>query len=344
MQSKIQSEGRKTKWPKILAGGVVLLVVLISVSLVLFNFKVKAPNSKVDQEVDFEIEKGQGVREIAANLEKEELLSYPTVFLIYLRHNGLTADLKAGAYTLNKNMNIINLSDVLTGGKVKNSKVIIVEGLRVEEIAKKLNAEGLAGESEFLEAIEGDYEYDFLKDKPKDQNLEGYLFPDTYFLSAEVSTEQIIKKMLDNFSNKFTEKLERSAAEQGYNIHEIITLASIVEKEVSNREDMELVAGVLKNRLDIGMALQSDVTNHYLVGDWKKELTWADLNINSPYNTRKFKGLPPGPICSPGIASIEATINHKESDYLYYLSDKDGNTHYSYTMEEHDQKKAKYLE
>lgn len=344
MLNKISSENRKIIWPKILVSLAVLFIIFLIISIISFNSLVRASDLNIDQEVIFVIDKGQGVREITTNLESNNLLSSPTIFVIYLRYNDLTSDLKAGSYVLNKNMSIIDISDVLTGGKVKSSKVTIVEGLRIEEVAKKLASEGIVDENNFLNEVKLNYDYDFLKDKPASQSLEGYLFPDTYFLSAETTVDQMIKKMLDNFSNKFTEELEGRAKEQGYSIHEIITLASLVEKEVSKREDKELVAGVLKNRLNIGMALQVDATNHYLINDWKKKLTFNDLNIDSQYNTRKVKGLPPGPICSPGLDSIEAAINHKESDYLYYLSDKDGNTHFSYTKTEHDQKKAKYLD
>lgn len=344
MLSKVYTEKGKNFWPKILVGLFLFKIIFIVISVLIFNSMVSSPNSTVDEKVEFVVEEGQGVKVITENLTDEDLLNHPLVFMIYLRYKGLTSDLKAGHYDLNKNMSILDVVDVLTGGKVKSSKVTIVEGLRVEEVAKKLAADNIVRETDFLEMVKGTYEYDFLKDKPVDQTLEGYLFPDTYFLPAEVTSEQIIEKMLANFSKKFTSELEQAAASQGFSIHEIITLASIVEKEVSKKEDKEKVAGVLKNRLDINMALQADATNHYVIGDWKKTLAAADLNIDSPYNTRKYRGLPPGPICSPGLDSIIAAIHHKESDYLYYLSDKDGVTHFSYTKDEHDEKKAIYLD
>lgn len=342
MLSKISVQN-KNKRPKIILVFVLVFILILLVFSVTFARMIKSPASKTKTEKQFEVAKGEGVRDIAQSLYREKLLNHPTIFLIYLKKNGLNASLKAGKYTLDTGMNIIDIANVLTEGKIKSSKVTILEGWRLEETGAYLEKQGVGKKSEYMENSKKQYDFSFLKDKPSGQGLEGYLFPDTYFLSPETDQADLVLKMLENFDKKFTQDLKAEAVKQGFSIHEVITLASIVEKEVGKKEDKELVSGVLKNRLKLGMPLQSDVTNHYIVGDWKKELTADDLALPSPYNTRVNKGLPPGPICSPGLDSIRAALFHKESDYLYYLSAKDGTTYFSYNQEEHDEKKAKYL-
>lgn len=343
MLNRIESKRAGKRWLKIFAIFLGFLFLFAAVSLFEAKSLLKKPASTENQEIDFEIEPGWGVREISKKLEGKGLLKSPTIFLVYLKYKGLSSSIKAGNYLLNKNMNIIQVVEVLTQGKVKSIKIIVPEGWRLEEIAAYLEKENVVSSKEFLEAAKKNYNYDFLKDKPADQNLEGYLFPDTYFLSANPSADQIVEKMLENFSKKFSKELQVEAKKQGSTIHEALTLASIVEREVDKKEDREIVAGILKERLRLDMPLQADATNHYLINDWKKVLTEGDLKIDSPYNTRIKKGLPPGPIASPGLESIKAALYHKDSDYFYYLS-KDGKTYYSYTQEEHDEKKAKYLQ
>ena len=342
MLSKISVQEKK-KYPKVILILILTIIFLTLFCSVVYAKMVKSPASKTKTEKQFEVIKGEGVRDIAGSLYEEKLLNHPTIFLIYLKKNNLSASLKAGKYTLDTGMNIVDIANILTEGKIRSSKVVIPEGWRAEEIAVYLEKQGIGTKANFLEKITKEYDLSFLKDKPKDQTLEGYLFPDTYFITPDTTQTDIIKMMLENFDKKFTAELRGEAVKQGMGIHEVLTLASIVEKESGKKEDKELIVGVLKNRLNLGMPLQSDVTNHYIIGDWKKELTAEDLALNSPYNTRIYKGLPPGPICSPGLDSIKAALFHKESDYLYYLSAKDGTTYFSYNQEEHDEKKAKYL-
>ena len=342
MLSRIESKRGGRRWLKIFVLFLGFLFLFAAVSLFYGKTLLKKPVSSQNQEIDFEIEKGWGVREISKKLEVEGLLKHPTLFIVYLKYKGLSSSIKAGNYVLNKNMNIIQLSEALTQGKVKSVKITVPEGWRLEEIAEYLEKQNIVSSKDFLLAAEKNYDFAFLKDKPKEANLEGYLFPDTYFLSANPSADQIVEKMLSNFSKKFTSEFESEAKKQGFTIHEVVTLASIVEKEVDKKEDRETVAGILKARLKLEIPLQADATNHYVINDWKRILTEEDLKIDSPYNTRIKKGLPPGPIASPGLESIIAALYHKETDYLYYLS-KDGKTYYSYNQEEHDEKKAKYL-
>lgn len=338
---RINTNKDKKKYLPYLAIIILLIFIFVSSYIGFFNL-VESKNSKENKEVTVSVVKGMGVKAIADDLESKDLLKHPTVFLIYVKYRGVSSDLKAGEYSLNTNMNIPELLEILTAGKIRSAKITIPEGLRIEEAASLFDKKGIAKKDDFLDLAKENYDFPFLKDKPAGSNLEGYLFPDTYYLDANISLEKMIQLMLKNFDNKFPKEFEDEASKQGYSIHEIITLASIVEREVDKKEDREMVAGVLKNRLKLGMPLQADATNHYIINDWKRTLTQKDLDIDSPYNTRKNKGLPPGPICSPSLESIKAAIFHKENDYLYYLS-KDGTTYYSYTAEEHNEKKAKYL-
>jgi len=193
-------------------------------------------------------------------------------------------------------------------------------------------------------------EFSFLADKPKYYGLEGYLFPDTYRVYASSTAAEVVEKMLDNFNKKLTPKMRADIKEQGKTIYEIITLASIVEKEApidnqtGNNRDARIIAGIFLNRLEIGQGLQSDATLSYIYSDNNPTHSGSELENSSPYNTYKYRGLPPGPICNPGIIAIEAAIYPIKTDYNYFLTPKGKEeVIYSRTYEEHLQNKYKYL-
>ena len=175
------------------------------------------------------------------------------------------------------------------------------------------------------------------------ENLEGFLFPDTYQFPLRVSGEEVVKKMRDNFDKKLTPDLKKEIQRQGKTISEIITMASLIEKEVSKNEDKELVSGILWKRLKNNIPLQVDATITYITGKRTTKISKEETQIDSPYNTYKYLGFPPGPICNPGIDSIKAAIYPKNSEYWYYLSTPEGKTIFSKTLEEHNIAKEKYL-
>ena len=184
----------------------------------------------------------------------------------------------------------------------------------------------------------------FLDSVPKGVDLEGYLFPDTYRVFNDVSDEEIVKKLLNNFDKKLSPELRQKIARQGKTIHEIITMASIIEKEVSSEADRPIVAGILYKRIKNGMRLEVDSSINYITGKNDPGANYADLEIDSPYNTYKNYGLPPGPICNPGLAAIKAAVYPEESAYLFYLNRQDtGETIFSKTFDEHIKNKNKYL-
>jgi UPF0755 protein len=250
---------------------------------------------------------------------------------------------------------------------VAEETIQILEGWTSRDIGQYFERKGKWQSEEFLEVAgfpQVDYrnnkempalkdrskEFTFLADKPKYYGLEGYLFPDTYRIYASSTVEEVIEKMLDNFDAKLTDKMRAEIKKQGKSVYDIITMASIIEKEAplnyqkeDNRE-ARIISGIFWNRLEIGQGLQSDATLSYIFGDNNPTHSGKDLDIDSPYNTYKYRGLPPGPICNPGILAIEAAIYPIQTDYYYFLTPlgKD-EVIYARTYEEHLKNKYQYL-
>jgi UPF0755 protein len=231
------------------------------------------------------------------------------------------------------------------------------EGWTLDDIASNLEEKGIVTKQDFLAAIaEEEKTYTYFGEIPKRKSLEGYLFPDTYFLAKPTTSKQIIQKMLDNTEIKMTDQMLADIAKQKRTIYDVLTLASIVEKEVGRntktltdqdpqmlQQEREIVAGIFMNRLSIGMPLQSDATIGYITKSKSPSATYQELELDSPYNTYKYAGLPPGPIASPSLGSIKAAIYLKDTDYLYFLSKPDGTAVYAKTLDEQNANKAKYL-
>jgi UPF0755 protein len=266
----------------------------------------------------FVAKKGQGLFEVGENLEKEGLIKSKIFFDFYVLLIGKEKNLQAGKYFLSSSMNIPQIAQKIISGDIAKIKVTIPEGFTVKEIEEKLGIK-LAGE-----------------------NLEGYLFPDTYYFPLDITGEEVVRIMRENFEKKiapYKKEIEKS----GKTLQEIIIMASLIEKEVKTKEEKEIVSGILWKRLKNGIPLQVDATITYITGKKTTKIPKEDLKIDSPYNTYKYKGLPPGPICNPGLESILAALYPKDSDYWYYLSTPEGKTLFFKTLEEHNLAKAKYL-
>jgi len=305
-----------------------LIVPLFPAAYLYYGYALDLKNSSDETLLAFVVEQGQGVEEIAHNLEVVGLVRSGALFQLYASLSDLSSKLQAGEYQIPQNSNVREVAELLQHGTFEE-KVTFIEGWRREEMANeisnvKVQNSKLTGES-FLRGTEG---------------LEGYLFPDTYFISTETTTEELVKMMRENFDSKL--EGEKTGV-HGFSFEDVIVIASIVEREGAAVEDKPIVAGVLFNRLRDGMALQVDATIQYALGYWKKNLTFEDLEIDSPYNTYKNPGLPPAPICSPGLASIEATLNPAETGYWYYVSDREGRMHFAETIEQHNENVAKYV-
>jgi UPF0755 protein len=313
-------------------------------------------NSAVDKNGgigEFDIKSGEGVKIISANLKNNGLVGSGRIFEIYIWRSGTQGALKAGTYELSPAMSIKEIVDKLVSGSVvkKEKDIVIIEGWRVEDIDEYLSGKGYSQKGEFAQkALRplGDWEFqfakpDFLEDAPPSATLEGYLFPDTYRVFENASVDDMIKKMLDNFGKKIGAGLRNEIEEKNMKLRDVVILASILEKEVAG-DDGPIVAGILYKRMEIGMRLEVDATINYLTGKNNPSSTLKDLNIESPYNTYRNYGLPPGPISNPGLASITSAVHPKESPYLFYLNRQDTKeTIFSKDHDEHVRNKNKYL-
>lgn len=324
----------------IVIGSIALLFALLLGYYLRFIY---TPMEKSGTEINFQIVKGEGVREISANLEKQKLISEDITFMAYLRFTGLASNIQAGEYRLSATMSPRTIADILTSGKVASKKITIPEGWTIEDIGDYLEEQKVVSKTEFITATKQDYEYDFLKDKPTGQGLEGYLFPDTYQISATVTAESIVKLMLSNFDQHLTSEIRTAISASGMDIFETVTLASVVEREVAKPEDRKTVAGVFLNRLNLGMALESCATIQYILKSNEVRFSYEQTRVESPYNTYINQGLPVGPIGNPGIDSIRAVLYPNKTGYLYFFS-SEGITYYSKTLDEHEENISKYLD
>ncbi|OGM04371.1 hypothetical protein A2715_03190 [Candidatus Woesebacteria bacterium RIFCSPHIGHO2_01_FULL_39_32] len=323
-----------------------LIVTALIGGFLWWNENSKAVSTNASK-VDFLITKGKGASQIAQELKSEGLIKNPLAFKMYVQVKGYSDKIQAGRYSLSPSLTIPQIAELLIKGP-KDIWVTIPEGLRREEIVEKF-IEGLEKEGqnasifrqEFLEASE---------------HLEGFLFPDTYLFPRETKASVVVNKMSTTFDSEmipFKHVLLDEKAAGGLDLKGIVTLASIIERETKSDDERPVVAGILFNRLDIGMGLQVDATVQYAAAtikcksnsecNWWPILTRENLLIYSPYNTYKYRGLPPAPIANPGLYSLKAVINSEDTEYLYYLHDSEGNIHYAKSLDEHNENVRKYL-
>jgi UPF0755 protein len=297
----------------------------------------------------FNVNPGESVSEIGRNLQQQGLVRDGDLFRLYVRYNSLDSTINAGVFTLRPNMNIPEIAQNLQRALAIETQVTIPEGKRLEEVAELLQEQAGINADDFMRlARRADYNYPFLKDLPEGSSLEGYLFPDTYRLPQNPTAQDVLLKMLDNFGARVAPLLDQARA-AGQSPHEVLTMASIVEREAVIAGERPMIASVYLNRQKIGMALQADPTTQYALGYqpdqktwWKQGLTADDLKYADPsgYNTYVNPALPPGPIASPGLSSIEAVLTPAQSSYLFFVAscNKDGSHQFSTTFEEHQAK------
>ncbi len=345
-QSQQQFSGQRCRVVLFLAA---TLVIFLAIGVLAYAYyELYAPVNKNNVEaVEFVVAKGQGVKEIAGQLEGAKLIRSAWWFKIYVYYKKQSSAMQAGKYALGQNFNVPQIVEIIIGGKVVNDevKVTFPEGFTNKQIFTRLSEQGLPKNGALGGETVDDYQvqYKFLSDAPAGASLEGFLFPDTYIFDRDDKSSVIIKKFLDNFDKKLTPDLREQIFRQGKKIYDIIILASIVQQEAIGEEDMLLIAGVFANRLRIGMALESDATINYVTGKKDRQPLSEDLKIKSPYNTYLNRGLPPGPIANPGLAAIKAAISPATTDYLFFLHPLNGPTVFSKTLDEHNRNKAKWL-
>lgn len=295
-----------------------------------------------------DIPSGANAEIIAVILEDENLIQNEMVFRYYVRQHNLGQGFMAGRYQLSPSMSLQQIIEKLTTGDSYSETAwfTIPEGLRIEEIAAKLAEEGLVNSDRFLELARQPgsdllEEFPYLQDVGNsdiEYHLEGYLFPDTYEVYTDASEEAIIRIMLHSMDSIINDPEHKERIEElDYNLHQVLTLASLVEREAAVDQERPRIAGVIYNRLEIGQLLQIDATIQYILGETKEFLLYSDLEIPSPYNTYQHTGLPPGPIAAPGKLSIEAALYPEDTDYFFYnyKYDGTGEHYFSHTYAEH---------
>jgi len=296
--------------------------------------------------VVFTINPGETAATIAPRLQREGLITDAQLFLWVVRHRGVDAQLEAGDYELRPNMTMSEIIDTLQHGRLREVLATIPEGKRAEEIAALLEEQGLVDPEVFMALVDaGDFAYDFLSGRPEDapSSLEGFLFPETYRIPVDYDAAQLIDLMLATFGERFSPQMRQVATDKGMTVYEALTLASIVEREAVIAEERPIIASVYLNRLEQGMYLQSDPTAQYALGYQEEAGQWwkipmsleEDTVFDSPYNTYMYPGLPPGPICSPGLGSLQAVLEPAETSYLFFFSRGDGSHAFAETYEEH---------
>ena len=351
--NKRNQKRRKKRHLTGFAKGAIILLIALIVGGGMFFAMNRVMNPPVEEmelsgtTVTVTIPDGAGTETIAEILKENDLISSVFGFKLTSKLEGFDGTYKQGTYNIDTGMTKRQIMELLQSGKVaEDVKLMIPEGYTVKQIAAKAEEAGICTAEEFLNEVNnGTFDYEFLKDLPERQyRLEGYLFPDTYFLAETYTAHDVIDLMLKRFDQMYTEEYRNAVASSGKTLDEIVTLASMVEKEIKLPEERARAAGVMYNRLRDGITLGIDATVLYAVGKTAGDLTQDDLNIDSPYNTRKNYGLPLGPISNPGEASFKAALYPEDHKYLYYVVEAVGKDNHVYceTYDEFLNAKAAY--
>ena len=312
---------------------------------------ISKPASNDPTPIVFVVEPGETAGDIALRLKQLGLINDAELFRQLARYYKADSKLEAGRYELRPNMTMEDIIESLQHGRLEEIVVTVPEGWRAEQIAEMLTEKMGMDSQGFLALVQGgDFDYEFLQGRPPGATLEGFLFPDTYYLPVQPTALDIIERMLSNFDQRFTVEMRQMAVGREMTIYEVVTLASIVEREAVVAEERPVIAGVFLNRLAADMTLDACPTVQYALGYqedtgqwWKTPLALEELDrVNSPYNTYLHQGLPPGPICNPGLASMLAVLEPVKTDYLYFLAKGDGSHAFATTFEEHLQNQQKY--
>lgn len=287
-------------------------------------------------EVFVDIPAGAGVAGIAARLAEAGVVSHPWAFRAAARVTGTERSLQAGEYRFTEAASAAAVAARLARGDVYTRTVTFREGLTIWDMAEVFAAAGLGTVEEFLREARDPARIQAID--PDARSLEGYLFPDTYHLPRAAGASDTVDRMVTGFLRAFDAGLRAEAVARGLSVREVVTIASLVEKETAHPPERPIVSAVYQNRLRIGMGLQCDPTVIYalrLAGRWDGNLTRDNMRIDSPYNTYRYAGLPPGPIAAPGRASLEAALRPSDDDYLYFVSRNDGTHVFARTYAEH---------
>ncbi|KKQ79397.1 MAG: hypothetical protein UT02_C0037G0008 [Parcubacteria group bacterium GW2011_GWC2_38_7] len=332
-----------------------VLAILFIVFLVLLNVQVALNNDNQFGQKEFVIEPGQGVRTIGKNLFDNGIIRSKFWFNVYVFIKGEKTSFYDGTFSLKTNTSIKDvINELLNQRETKEIEIKILEGWNLLDIDEYLSNQQVLKSGEFLDycdSIKGnkllqlsvENDWPLLREKPVNASLEGFLYPDTYRIYKQTSAEEIFHKMVDNFHLKFDQSLRDEVKKQDRDVYQILTLASIVEKEMYGYENRQKVADVFLKRLNIGMALQSDATLNYITKKGTVRPSLEDTKTDSLYNTYKYPGLPPTPICNPSIEAIRAVVYPQANPYWYFLTTPDNEIIFSKDHDEHIRNVNKYL-
>ncbi len=309
-----------------------IIIIFAFLSFIFYLLFLLSPTSLTDEKTRFVVPLDTPREKIISDLKSQNFIRSPEIFSFILTLKGPGKEIEPGAYMIAHNMNIFDLAETLLNHPYQ-VWIVLIPGLRVEQtgekLAKKLNWSE-AKKEKFMSVAE-----------------EGYMFPDTYLIKTDYTPENVAHRLISNFNEKFDRRLQKDLLAQNVRNDTAIKIASLIERESGTLEDKALIAGIIWNRLNKGMLLQIDATIQYIIGstgNWWPIVKAKDLKIDSPYNTYIYKGLPPGPIASPSLASIKASVYPQETDCLYYLHSPDKKIHCSKTYEEHLENIEKYLQ
>ena len=332
-------QDNKEKYRKLLVfgGGGLGAATLLFLAVLWLSLRSVSDGSR---HVDFAVKAGSNLSSVSARLAEANLIHSQFFFKLYMRLTGKASRVKFGVYDLNDGMSAGKIAQTITSGKTKTISLTLAEGLHNRQIADIfVEKKFFASRDEFLQYASKKSILD--KFKIPAQSVEGYIFPDTYHLPPGYPKEKIIEHMVEHFFEK-TKEVKNFPTEP-QKIHETVILASIVEREAKLKEERPLIAAVFHNRMRDSEPLESCATVQYLFEKPKARLFYKDLEVESPYNTYKVRGLPPGPIGSPGIAALDATVNPENTDYKFFVLKGDGAHHFSKDFREHNAAKKKYI-
>ena len=314
--------------------------------LILNSEMLKTPAGAESTPVEFVVNPGESASLVSARLADLGLVADPDLLRLYMRYRGLDDDIEAGNFSLNATLTVPALAEALTEARPDEVRVRLWEGWRVEQVAATLAAQSDLdfNRAEFLSSVAPGglrpANFSFLADLPSTASLEGFLFPDTYRFLPGATTADVLTRFLLEFDTQVTSPLRADASTSGLTLYQVVTLASIVEREAVHDDERPTIASVYLNRLDLGMKLEADPTTQYAIAgpeDWWPQLNLDPRTVDDPYNTYVYDGLPPGPIANPGLSSIRAVIYPAQTDYLYFRARCDGSHYHNFsvTYEQH---------
>jgi len=306
-------------------GVVILCLFILGISVVFILSRRPTKTSMVT------IEQGVTAHGVADILKTERLISSKNYFLLLLRLKGAKASIKAGVYEINSKESTWRIINKLLSGRTKKIKLTVPEGFTAHQVAQLIEEKGLGRKDRFLGIVE-------------QRGLEGYLFPETYLVNYGISEEEIIDMMVDQFNKVFTKEMEERVKKFNFTKSDTVILASLIEKEAGKDEERPLISAVFHNRLRKRWYLESCATVQYAMGEHKDKLTYKDLKVDSPYNTYTHFGLPPGPICNPGLSSIKAALYPAETDLMFFVSKGEGTHRFSKYYQKHLELQKKKLD